>query len=128
MLWDLPGREDMDLRESYYRNVDAAIGTYCQFYTLTEAQFESGQGSFTLIYCLFSLFSVVVDMTDDASIELASTWKQEFINKVSRVRLVTEKQPDGFNSSHYESLPCDPKEIPILLLGNKYDLVSIFLA
>ena len=25
-LWDLPGMEDMDLRESYYRNVDAAIG------------------------------------------------------------------------------------------------------
>lgn len=25
-LWDLPGTEDMDLRESYYRNADAAIG------------------------------------------------------------------------------------------------------
>ena len=25
-LWDLPGTEDMDLRESYYRNADAALG------------------------------------------------------------------------------------------------------
>lgn len=25
-LWDLPSREDMDMRETYYRNVDAAIG------------------------------------------------------------------------------------------------------
>ena len=25
-LWDLPGREEMDLRRSYYKDVDAAIG------------------------------------------------------------------------------------------------------
>lgn len=25
-LWDLPGREEMDLRRSYYSDVDAAIG------------------------------------------------------------------------------------------------------
>ena len=25
-LWDLPGREEMDLRRSYYTDVDAAIG------------------------------------------------------------------------------------------------------
>ncbi len=25
-LWDCPGAEDMDMRDSYYRNVDAAIG------------------------------------------------------------------------------------------------------
>ena len=26
-MWDLPGREEMDLRKSYYTDVDAAIGT-----------------------------------------------------------------------------------------------------
>ena len=26
VLWDLPGREEMDLRRSYYKDVDAAIG------------------------------------------------------------------------------------------------------
>ena len=25
-LWDLPGREEIDLRRSYYKNIDAAIG------------------------------------------------------------------------------------------------------
>lgn len=25
-MWDLPGREEMDLRTSYYKDVDAAIG------------------------------------------------------------------------------------------------------
>ena len=25
-MWDLPGREEMDLRRSYYSDVDAAIG------------------------------------------------------------------------------------------------------
>ena len=25
-MWDLPGREEMDLRRSYYKDVDAAIG------------------------------------------------------------------------------------------------------
>ena len=25
-LWDLPGTEDLDMRETYYRNVDAVIG------------------------------------------------------------------------------------------------------
>ena len=68
--------------------------------------------------------AVVVDMTDDASIELAAAWKQEFVNKVSRVHLVTEKMPDGVEASRYEKLPCDARDIPVLLLGNKYDLVS----
>ena len=25
-IWDLPGREEVDLRKSYYQDVDAAIG------------------------------------------------------------------------------------------------------
>ena len=27
-VWDLPGREEMDLRRSYYTDVDAAVGMY----------------------------------------------------------------------------------------------------
>ena len=27
VIWDVPGREEMDLRKSYYKDVDAAIGT-----------------------------------------------------------------------------------------------------
>ena len=27
-FWDIPGREDMDLHKSYFRNLDAAIGNY----------------------------------------------------------------------------------------------------
>ena len=33
-MWDLPGREDMDIRESYFRNVDAAIGIILVIYYL----------------------------------------------------------------------------------------------
>jgi len=28
-LWDLPGKEDVDLRKTYYKNVDAVIGEQC---------------------------------------------------------------------------------------------------
>ncbi len=27
-IWDLPGREDIDLRKSYYKDVDAGIGMF----------------------------------------------------------------------------------------------------
>ncbi|XP_015759121.1 PREDICTED: ras-related protein RGP2-like [Acropora digitifera] len=33
-LWDLPGREEMDLRRSYYKDVDAAIGKCLQLVNL----------------------------------------------------------------------------------------------
>ena len=67
--------------------------------------------------------SVVVDMNDTRSIELANSWKQEFANKVTRTRKVTEILPDGTQTSHMGLLPCDSSLIPVLLLGNKYDLV-----
>ncbi|ELT95393.1 hypothetical protein CAPTEDRAFT_208667 [Capitella teleta] len=91
-LWDLPGLEDMDLRDSYYRNVDAAI--------------------------------VVVDMTDPTSIELAAAWKLEFMNRVSKVQLMTRKNSGGVDVPSYEKRAMQPKEIPVLLLGNKYDLIE----
>lgn len=30
VIWDVPGREEMDLRKSYYKDVDAAIGNHVQ--------------------------------------------------------------------------------------------------
>lgn len=27
-IWDIPGREDMDLHKTYFRDLDAAIGNY----------------------------------------------------------------------------------------------------
>jgi len=70
-------------------------------------------------------FAVVVDMNNMKSIELANSWKQEFANKVTKVKNVTETLPDGSLTSTMEMLPCDGAVIPVLLLGNKYDLVRI---
>ena len=66
--------------------------------------------------------AVVVDMTDPVSIEMAATWKQHFVNKVSHSQLVVDRK-DGFERTRIEPLYCDPLRIPVLLLGNKYDLV-----
>ena len=41
-LWDLPGREEMDLRRSYYKDVDAAIG---ENYSSKRAAGNFGLGS-----------------------------------------------------------------------------------
>lgn len=30
-LWDLPGREEIDLRRSYYKDLDAAVGKLVVF-------------------------------------------------------------------------------------------------
>ena len=32
VIWDVPGREEMDLRKSYYKDVDAAVGQYVTTY------------------------------------------------------------------------------------------------
>ena len=64
-------------------------------------------------------------MSDTDSIELAGTWKQDFINKASRTQEVTEKLPSGILTTHIKSdKTFDPHKVPVLLLGNKYDIVS----
>ena len=55
--------------------------------------------------------------------ELASTWKQDILNHavISKKRVVST--PEGSKVvTDYE--PADHTQIPVLLLGNKYDLVS----
>lgn len=63
-------------------------------------------------------------MKDSVSVEMAATWKQDFVNKVSRCRLAVESR-DGVDHTRIEPLPFDPQKVPVLLLGNKYDLVSL---
>ena len=53
-------------------------------------------------------FLVVVDLTERSTIELAGTWRQELLSYASA-----------------DTLSDNPGELPILLLGNKHDLVSI---
>ncbi|KAJ8026645.1 GTP-binding protein ypt5 [Holothuria leucospilota] len=94
-IWDLPGREEMDLRKSYYRDVDAAI--------------------------------VVVDISDPESVDLAGTWRQDILNHavISKKRIVNT--PEGHRiDTEYEK--ADASQIPVLLLGNKFDIVEEKLA
>ncbi|KAL4232976.1 hypothetical protein ACF0H5_007663 [Mactra antiquata] len=84
-FWDIPGREDMDLHKSYFRNLDAAI--------------------------------VIVDMTDPASIDMANVWKQTVLNKLTKTQLSEDKK-------EMKETPVDPINFPVLLLGNKYDIIE----
>ncbi|XP_071955704.1 uncharacterized protein [Antedon mediterranea] len=83
-IWDLPGTEEVDLRKSYYKDVDAAI--------------------------------IVVDSSDRESVELAGTWKQDVCNHST----ITHST----NNADVSYIKADPSSIPVLLLGNKYDLVE----
>ena len=65
-------------------------------------------------------------MSDPQSIELAGIWKQDFINKATKTRQTIETLPSGIETTHVENVKdFDPRSVPVLLLGNKYDLVSI---
>ena len=40
-LWDIPGREDMDLHKTYFRNLDAAIGGWgLNFYRFMPSKYS----------------------------------------------------------------------------------------
>ncbi|XP_077976998.1 uncharacterized protein LOC144432615 isoform X2 [Glandiceps talaboti] len=82
----------MDLRTSYYKDVDAAI--------------------------------VVVDLSDIESIELAGSWKQDILNHAVITKKRTVKDDTGAVAVVTDYIKADPKSIPVLLLGNKYDLVE----
>lgn len=98
-LWDIPGREDMDLHKSYFRNLDAAI--------------------------------VIVDMNNKSTIDMAHVWKQTVVNKVTKTVEVSQEEKvidkDGnpvIDGKAFKDVPVDPVTFPVLLLGNKYDLIE----
>jgi len=90
-MWDLPGREEIDLRRSYYKDVDAAI--------------------------------VVVDLSDEDSIDMAGTWRQDVINN-SMLGALDGSGPDAGMMSvkrQRKKSMHSQVNIPILLVGNKVD-------
>lgn len=90
-LWDIPGREDIDLHKSYFRNLDAAI--------------------------------VVVDMTEQTSIEMAPVWRQTVLNNTFITHPVEDKAGQ-VHTTTMEETPVDKETFPILLLGNKFDVIE----
>ncbi|KAK3096612.1 hypothetical protein FSP39_001697 [Pinctada imbricata] len=91
-VWDIPGREDIDLHKTYFRNLDAAI--------------------------------VVVDMTNPASIEMAPVWRQIVLNNTYLTHPVEDKSSGGIHTTTMEEVPVDRETFPILLMGNKFDVIE----
>lgn len=77
-LWDVPGREDIDLQPTYFRDMDALI--------------------------------VVVDLTDETSIRMAPVWKQIALNRATL--------------TGYDDKDTSVLRTPVLLLGNKFDVIE----
>ncbi|XP_070190885.1 uncharacterized protein [Littorina saxatilis] len=77
-LWDIPGREDIDLHSTYFKDMDGLI--------------------------------VVADLTDESSIRMAPVWKQLALNSAT----VTGEE---------DRLP-GTLQLPVLLLGNKLDVIE----
>ena len=66
--------------------------------------------------CKWFFFAVVVDMDDIDSVTMAGTWKQDIVNNA----VFTD------SSGNIKENNTEPnKQIPILLLGNKTDKVSL---
>ena len=63
-------------------------------------------------------FSVVVDLSDKDSIEMAGSWKQDIYNN----NFMTEEEGVRERKKSMKS----QLQVPILLLGNKLDQVSFF--
>lgn len=56
---------------------------------------------------------------------MAGTWKQDFCKRVTKVNYKRSKDKDGKNKIITEYLPTDGYNMPVLLLGNKFDIVRI---
>ncbi|KAL3882267.1 hypothetical protein ACJMK2_028629, partial [Sinanodonta woodiana] len=92
-LWDIPGKEDMDLYKSYFRNLDAAI--------------------------------VVVDMTDEGSMNMSPVWKQIVLINTTQTQTTLENTNNNqVTTITVEETPVDPETFPVLLLGTKYDIIE----
>lgn len=91
-FWDIPGREDMDVHKSYFRNLDAAI--------------------------------VVVDLTNKSTMDMANVWKQTVLNKLTTTVALDDGSNNNNNGEVLNEVPVDPVDFPVLLLGNKFDIIE----
>ena len=75
-------------------------------------------GLYSYVSCCIT---VVVDMTNKTTLDMANVWKQTVLNKLTRTA-----PADGNNNSGktMQDEPVDPITFPVLLLGNKFDIVS----
>lgn len=68
---------------------------------------------------------VIVDINDSTSIEMAPVWKRIVVNNTFETVPVVESSEGGkIETTTMEKKPVDPETFPILLLGNKFDLVE----
>ena len=67
-------------------------------------------------------FSVVVDLTDQGSIEMAGTWKQDVYNNSF---YTDESFKDQVVRERKKSMKSQI-QVPVLLVGNKVDMVPFF--
>ena len=80
-----------------------------------------------MYFCHF-LLSVVVDLTDSDSITLGMVWKQIVLNNTfcGHHTKTGETAPGSRGAPGSHDAPVNPETFPVLLLGTKYDIVSIF--
>ncbi|CAG2218192.1 LIN28 [Mytilus edulis] len=68
---------------------------------------------------------VIVDINDSESIEMAPVWKRIVVNNTFETSPVVESSEGGkIETTTMEKKPVDPETFPVLLLGNKFDLVE----
>ncbi|CAK8686029.1 unnamed protein product [Clavelina lepadiformis] len=93
-LWDVPDHERTDLRKSYYLNADAVI--------------------------------VVVDLADDENaFDNAVKWKHDVSSNLLHSRPVDKSTVvDHSNAARLDYFKPKPNAVPLLLLGNKFDVVK----
>ena len=62
-------------------------------------------------------------MTNQASIEMAPVWRQIILNNTYTTHAVEEK--GQIQTTTMEESPVDRETFPILLMGNKFDVVCV---
>lgn len=72
------------------------------------------------------LLTVVVDISDPESVDLAGTWRQDILNHavISKKRIVNTSEGPRIDTEYEKA---DASQIPVLLLGNKFDIVSRYI-
>lgn len=69
--------------------------------------------------------TVVVDLTEMNSIEMAPVWKQTILNNTFVTCPVKEASHGGqVKTMTMEEHPVDKETFPVLLMGNKFDVVG----